>query len=292
MIRPGVRRSRVWHSVRILAAGFLVLALFLIPVISLAEISEPDSGESDRLQLVSWEASFLGNLQPGVACWVLSAEGALRLEVLPGAHENSHLSDLLEQEGEGFTLILGTGLSGTFNPWRQEWRSVDAAAAGWVRLVAGVLTGQDPRQVVRDQEGRLLEQGLANHAPPVPRFFHGLSDPSQPSRLRVQLPALDNLAGPGVSLPDERRGGTISRFRQRMTFRGDGRGGDEEILTMAAVSWRGKTAWSLNSSRKPGRLLVSTPEPWAISSPGPEAFAPLWPLVDLVDLGEKIRELR
>ena len=270
---------------------FLILLASLLPQAiyaqnpgqSPAEVSEPtDNDQHGQLHLVSWEAQILGRIQPGTACWIAGPHGALRLEIL-SAGDPAALENLLRQEGEGYSLILGSGEAGTFNSWHRQWRKVDSASASWVRLVSGILSGQDSSELVRSDGLRLLTSLTQRRVGRLP--CHGRSQSK--TKIRVQLPVLRDLSADPETTSRPSVSSAKSPFRQRMSHRGQGRGGPQEILTLVATDFIGQPGWQLTSSRKPGRILISSPQTWSITSPGVEVFAPLWPLAELVEIVKK-----
>ena len=74
-----------------------------------------------------------------------------------------------------------------------------------------------------------------------------------------------------------------SAFRRAMLRRGHGRGGAGEIVSIGPANgpvW----AWTVTSSRRPGRLMLGAAQPVAIRYPLQEIFVPLWSLQELVTL--------
>lgn len=237
--------------------------------------------------LIHWEADFLGNSQPGSACWVAGSGGDLRLEVLLGNPSFSTPEDLLAQEGSGFTLILSEGLDGTFNPWLSPWQKLDPGAGTWVQLATRIVSGQNPFQ---DSGSWLLLAGAGPLKGVRPRFLQKDAFPSLERAIRVQLPELKQVAdGQAVQPPKSFRGQNVARA--------SGHGGQDEILTLKHFSEAEKGySWRLTSSRKPGQIQLSNPILSVLPEPGVEVFAPLWPLAQLIDLNlfeidQKNREL-
>jgi len=267
-----------------LFAASLCLFLLTFLVVNPGQAGNLPAAGDGRLFLVSWEVSVLGRTETGTACWIDGPDGVLRLEVLPGVTGQGALSRLLRQQGDGFTLILGGGAEGVFNPWQREWKKLGKNIVPWVRFVTLTLLDKDSEQVGGSSLGRQL---FGNRAPVGFRpFFRNDFFPDQEAACRrIELPALamDRVAaGTGT-----RDGGLPARspFRSRMVQRGGGRGGNREILTMTRNGSTLGFTWLLLSSRKPGRILLSSPEIFHLGPVGLEVFTPLWPLSELVEVG-------
>jgi hypothetical protein len=239
----------------------------------------PDT--SSTLFQSHWTGSVLGRTESGALCWVAGPEGALRLEILFGAESSgiqgspSHLLEaLLQQRGQGYCLVLGEGADGTFNPWGEPWQRLDSAVAHWLvavaRLVAdgpdapstSLLPWREVTPATRGPEFRRAP-GRVSLASPASRTWH------------AELPALKRVTGEPALASD------TTTFRSASVQRGLGRGGSAEILRLA-FSPGSPGTWTLTTSRKPGRLELSDPHRHAIRVPGLEAFAPLWPLAELL----------
>lgn len=246
------------------------------------EPSADTSARSGRLYVVQWRAELLGRHEAGSACWLREDTGALRLEVLPGRSGRGLLTDLLEQRGQGYTLVL-SDRGGTFNAWEREWRPVTPAAVGWLGWLAPLLEGQAP--AAGESPPGVVPLPPARPARIFrPRFLPDRAGAPGAGRWLAELPRLQDVSGAPVreSEPDG------SDFRNLLTARSRGRGGDREILTLVRRPRRGPFSWQLTSSRKPGRLLLSDSDTWRAGPVGPEVFTPLWPLSLLLEVGPKI----
>jgi len=78
--------------------------------------------------------------------------------------------------------------------------------------------------------------------------------------------------------------GSQRPLRDRLVRRGAGRGGSGEILHLEAEPGGGTV---IHSTRRPGRLRLSSWRRHAVRYPARESFAPLWPLDELLDFREE-----
>lgn len=96
-----------------------------LPCAPAAHGESPGADDSGlTLHHASWSAEAWSHHATGELGWVTGSDGSLRLEL--GLAENGPGPDpLLDQIGEGWTLILGPDGQGTLNTWHREWRRVD-----------------------------------------------------------------------------------------------------------------------------------------------------------------------
>lgn len=226
-----------------------------------------------------WSVSVYGHQEGGTVCWLFGEDGSLRVEMrralggnpAAAAQDLPDLEPLFHQMGEGWTVILGPGESGTLNRWGREWRNVPPGLARVVRLVAssvGAFPDTPPHlPFALDVGGSPRRQGIAR-----PRVLPGSAAvPNRTIARRFQLSPLD-LEGDGLE--------PAPGFRRKMIARGRGAGGAGEIVILTwlpTVDGEGSVL-RVHSSRRPGTLvldysLTSMPNP-----PEPEVFLPLWPL--------------
>lgn len=112
-----------------------------------------------------WSAEAWSHHAAGELCWVAGPDGSLRLEL--GLAENGPgPKTLLEQDGDGWTLILGPEGEGTLNAWEREWRRVDPGlgtlAAEAVGFMSGAAGNADRLRVEipeLDADGRPQDRG-------------------------------------------------------------------------------------------------------------------------------------
>lgn len=226
-----------------------------------------------------WSASVYGHQEGGTVCWLFGEDGSLRVEMRRdqngisdvAAQDLPDLEPLFRQRGEGWTVILGPGESGTLNRWGREWQNVPPGLARVVRLVASSVgafpDSPPPLPFALDVGGRPRQQGIVR-----PRVLPGSAVvPGRTETRRFQLSPLD-LEGDGLE-PEP-------GFRQKMTARGRGTGGAGEIVILtwpSTVDGEGATV-RVHSSRRPGTLVLDYSLTSVPSPPETEVFLPLWPL--------------
>jgi hypothetical protein len=174
-----------------------------------------------------WSAEAWSHHAAGHLGWLATSDGSLRLEL--GLEKNGPGPEpLLEQAGEGWTLILGPDGEGTLNAWNREWRKVDP--------------------------------GLGSLAAEAVRF---MSRPGEEAnRLRVEIPELDT-NGDVRGASSGFRGSLVRRGRGR-----GGPGEVvilERLEPRADSSWAFEIRSTRRPGRlrvaKPGQLTLSCPVP-------------------------------
>ena len=252
--------------------ALLMVLLVVSGVARTQEIESPPANISHQMWFYRWQASLIGWQGEGVAGWLPGPDGAMRLEVSGGETALAEPRSLVSLQGEGQTIVLNGDLFGTRNPWGEAWQRLRPAEGLWLRLVADVLGEHRPSAPV-------LAAGVVPLASirraPLPRPFFAGGRSSPPARWRFQLPGLLDNPGPG----------SARSFRGRLTSRGLGRGGHATILTVTLLGAPARNVWRLTTSRLPGWVELERQEILILDSPPPpEAFVPLWPLAESLDL--------
>jgi hypothetical protein len=230
-----------------------------------------------------WLISALGESVQGFLCLVEDEEGNLRAEILINSRSgqgqvpaDSVLPELLQQSGEGYTLILGDNNDGTYNPWRQRWETLDPALGNWIRVLGNGIQ----ETFVAIPGARKLEATGSLRA--SGRRFGGPSAIEIGQVHRFQLMSWSESDPRPGSVPEK------PNFRKQLVERHSGRGGDGEILQLVLASNSGTADWLVaTSSRKPGRLVLGPPVRYPTGPLDLEVFIPLWPLADLLEIPGK-----
>lgn len=210
------------------------------------------------LQVAFYEASAFSHRDSGTFLWLTGPDGILRLEVRRGSGGGTlreTLDPLLAQRGQGWTAILAGSGDETLNAWGQEWRRPPPGAAAVVQLAGEALLAGPP---------------AGSRSTGVWRAAGGVIPVRKHRIPSLREADLGRFRPPG--------------FRSALTRRGAGRGGDDEMLTLR---WRQAPAERLpvlevSATRRPGRLELRHIGSRAVHYAYPEAFVPLWPLIDLV----------
>jgi hypothetical protein len=261
---------------------FLVLAgLLLMPS---GVLALDDSAARSLLHYTNWRASAFSRQAGGTVCWLAGEDGSLRLELRRGPAGFASplvegqdgfppdLGPLLDQSGEGWTLVLGPDDTGTLNAWGREWRRPPSGLVQLVRLVTAVMV---------HHPGPIPDPGFVRAYPrkndvgriPVPKVVRVGQTPAVPSNTRRYQ--LGNLGSPASEPSSD------EDFRGRMTARGLGGGGDLEVVVL---DWgegpgRGAGGVRIRSTRRPGTLELEALRSQEVPVPAPEFFLPLWPMV-------------
>jgi len=265
--------------------SLVILATALIPTSGLPA-AEPPLGHS-FLTSTTWSATAFTQHAGGTVCWLPGGDGSLRVEVRresdpdagnveSGAGVPPDLEPLLKRTGEGWTLVLGPDGKGTLNAWGREWRTAPASLSRMVRLIIVSL---------RDYPGRrpdfpfAVSAGQSPRRDVIPRPKTRKSDQSRVGDAdvwRFQIPPLDLESNEG-------RG--VAGFRRKMTARGRGAGGRDEIVALRWSSHDGQEGYGLliGSSRRPGSLRLKPPRDLVVKTPRVEAFLPMWPLSQFLE---------
>ena len=237
------------------------------------------------LHLLPWSVAVLSHRFAGSACWLQSDEGFVRLEWAQDRNpadgaaaaqmrpaggldaDGPDLRDLLRQRGAGWTVVLGADRTGTVNRWQEEWHKAPGPLVEALRVVLSTLQ-QGPAPAAATSIGRSDWQ-------PARRTAARRIELTEPLRLA------DDTETAAGGRPDPTPDAHRTTWRQRLVERGDGRGGEGEILTLTWTATPAQLA--VRSSRRPGVLRLGPVTRIAdVSCLTPEVFVPLWPLDDLV----------
>lgn len=255
---------------------FLLTSVAAGPAATAAADPPPET-EQASLLAAPWTISVLSYRLTGTSCWLADTEGFVRLEIRQDSTTNSapaavDLSPLLDQQGEGWTLVLGRDREGTFNRWGREWRRLPPSLYLAVQAILADLTDS-----------------------PVgtPATESDVSHPAWQSRRPGAKDRGRRLELPPLVLNEEERVAPESAdlgFRRRFSARGRGRGGNGEVLSLVwtETDRRGESSpgrLEVRSTRRPGVLRIQPPTGLAgVEYLDPEVFAPLWPLRELITL--------
>jgi hypothetical protein len=124
--------------------SLLLLVLFtgILPALA-AVTQEPDSSASKpHLHFCRWRGGGPGIDSEGSLCWLRGPDDSLRLEIGVGSMAEMPLTSLLNQDGEGFTVVQARDLTGTRNAWAEAWDTLGLGEGIWVRLVLDTLEGR------------------------------------------------------------------------------------------------------------------------------------------------------
>lgn len=261
------------------AAAFGIVALVAAAAAATAAPDGPVDAPGDTLldwAVTAWRAEGGGERLAGVAGWLRTEDGSLRLEIGRDAGSPPPVAAgprLLQRAGRGWTVLAPAAGPAVFWTWGG---GLDTAQAWWRPRVEVVL--------------RILEGGPGGNRPPLPPGCRWLTAaPSRPAAL----------GGPGrpaaaVSLrwrvppaPDERRGGAAdgSAWRRALETRGRGRGGPGEVWKAV---WQGEgpgAALRLSSSRWPFTLELARPQVSRLRLLSADLWLPYWSLGELVPAG-------
>ncbi len=227
--------------------GLLVVLWTLALIANAAAAGSGVPGDTARLWGGHWALRTWGYRSEGFFGWIKSGTD-VRLEILesscPSTSDVDGLQRLWRQDGEGWTLIAGSGGGGTINRWGREWRPLDPVQQGLLLQVAEKL----PRLLAAGNPG---ERSVSFILPPAPR-------PGMTPAFR------ENLVVRGLG-----QGG----LGQIITLA-------EKVPGAAAA---GELLVNLTSSRRPGVVSLYICWQGVPGGEVPlEVFAPLWPLGDFL----------
>lgn len=257
-----------------LAAGFLMMVVMVSSPLPEVQAQE-STAASSNLYYTSWTAAAFSHRAAGAVCWLADPQGSLRLELLrtpsrgPEGDITASLEALLHRNGSGWTLVLGPDDSGTLNEWGKEWREPPRGMIQLVRMVTTAIVaypGPQPRFDWSEPYPRKHQPDL------IPRPALVAMEGTSPGKTNIWRYQLNDLDPGGDSEPVQ--GG----FRQRMTARGRGSGGNREVVTMTwSPAQKGpEFGVRIHSSRRPGELVLAHPGVRSVPVPEPELFLPLW----------------
>lgn len=244
--------------------------------------AEPGS----KLVLANWRATAFSQSRQGSCCWTTGLEGALRLEVslqTPGNQPGPEFGPLLAWNGEGWTVILGEAGQGTLNRWGQEWKNTPPGIERLIRAILSDFTHEE------FHFSSFIAAGGSGHFRPRPPISStGILGERYIKRRWEAIGLLLTEETVEISSRDP------GSFRNRLTGRGQGRGGSAEMITMELFlpiageipdnSWVPGTRLLVSSSRRSGHLqldVVDSLNPGEIPS---EAFLPIWPLGNFISV--------
>lgn len=233
----------------------LMVAAIAVVAPALAGSADPDTSGTlpGRLHVAQYQASVFSYHETGNILWLAGPAGVIRLEVRRGRDERP-LDSMLAQTGEGWTAVLGGEGAGTINAWDEAWRVPPVGLQDAVQTVVGALEAGP---------------GRVDDSPAGP----WRSRPGRSSVVRVRIGSL-------VSSDPE------TGFRHRLSGRGLGRGGDDEMLELVWLETEldAHPRLQVRSTRRPGRLVLAADQERPVVYAMPEAFVPLWPLGQLVEI--------
>lgn len=262
-------------------AGLLLLAwLMVFPPLSSAQEPDPDVS---YLNFSNWRAVAYSHQAGGTLCWLTGPDGSLRLEARRGPADfrasddpadgswPTGLDPLLNRAGEGWTVVLGPDDTGTLNAWGREWQPPPVGLVQMIRLVTQAVENH-PASPGALPFGSVLKPSRNRGAIPRPIWVDNREGETGPTeKIRYELAPLDL-----TDTADQPKVG----FRARMAARGRGTGGVGEIVTLSwlEVPESPGSQVEIMSSRRPGTLILETPDKRRVETPPPELFLPLWPL--------------
>ena len=222
----------------------------------------------------AWRAEGAGERLAGVAGWLRTADGSLRLEIGRDAGASPPPvgagARLMQRAGRGWTVLAPAAGRAVLWTWGG---GLDTAQAWWRPRVEIVL--------------RLLESGPGGEPPSLPPGCRWLAaaparpaGPGGPGR----RPAAAPLRWRVPPAPDGRRNGAPagSAWRRALEERGRGRGGPGEIWSAA---WQGDgpgAALRLSSSRWPFTVELTRPQISRLRLPSANLWVPYWGLGELL----------
>lgn len=226
------------------AARHLLFVFLLVSLAAPAGARSPQDPES-TVVLARWRAEAFGSASGGVCCWLEAADGALRFELAEAAEP----------------AAATTAAAMLFS-----WRGV-----GWTAVLGepgqGTLGAWREKWDVPSPELSAWLRAIVAACPA-----------GAGRECRRELPPIRSL----TLVPDQKERETT--FRSRMTRRGRGRGGRNEILTIRFLEGNGSGVWAAGSraritgSRRPGSLELEVLARQDVIGLPAEAYLPLWPL--------------
>jgi hypothetical protein len=219
----------------------------------------------------AWRAEGAGERLAGVAGWLRTEDGSLRLEIGRDAGESPPPvpagARLLQRAGRGWTVLAPAAGPAVLWTWGG---GLDTAQARWRPRVEVVL--------------RLLESGPGGERPSLPTGCRWLAAapprPGRPGRLEAAA-SLRWRVPPALG---GRRDGAPagSAWRRALEARGRGRGGPGEVWSAV---WRGDGPGAilrLSSSRWPFTLELARPQVSRLRLPSADLWVPYWSLGELL----------
>jgi len=254
------RQSGPWQLL-----SMTVLAVAISASLHPALAEEETGGDLPGvMRFLDYRASVFSYRDQGTLLWLNGPDGPdgpdgmMRLEIRRGAvhaNEPDPMIPLLEQTGEGWTVILGGETGGTVSAWGEQWRQPPAGLVRAAQLIAATLAAGPPAQM------------------PVQRRWRAGAAPQ--SVAKYGIPSLT---------PTNSRQEASRAFRRALSLRGWGGGGDGDMLELAWQSEDEAEApyLRIRSTRRPGEVEISTRTRHPVIYAMPEVFAPLWPMAELV----------
>jgi hypothetical protein len=258
--------------------------LILLLWTSLPSFSSAADEPHASLVVARWQIEAFSAVRHGLCCWVTGPQEALRLEITPALDEGTpipSLASVLSWRGDGWTLVLGQPGQGTLNRWNEQWRNTPPGLEEWIRGCLSRYPTQQP--------------SLRSDRPSIRTK---LSSPGYKWRASGEVEAAlvtQDWEAPRLSWANDSESGSVettSGFRKRMTQRGRGRGGSEEMVRLefkipelAAHSndpWPTGAVMTVSSSRRLGTLRLEILERLGPGAVAAEVFLPLWPLINFV----------
>ncbi len=241
------------------------LSLLLMPVQSAGhQDTQTRDAPTGELHTAVWRFSVWGREFTGDACWLMDAVGRWRIEfaVAEAIRETRDtLVSLLDQEGQGWTVVSTDGSAAYIQPWRDKLESIPAHEANMM--------------------GALLELAVSGSGSVAALRSNGatVSDAGQ-YRIRPRLPWHTGVETNGSMIVDW-SGSYESNLKGTLEGRGRGRGGRGEIWR---VDFTEPGVWKLRSSRRSGVLHVTSGHIWRAAYDPDEVFLPMWPLAELLQM--------
>lgn len=224
----------------------------------------------------AWRAEGGGERLTGVAGWLRTEDGSLRLEIGRDAGPPPPVAAearLLQRTGRGWTVLAPAVGPAVLWTWGG---GLEAADASWRPRVEVVL--------------RLLASGPDGEPPALPPGCRWLpSTPATPTR--PGRPGRSKAAAPlrwrETPAPDRPGRGALagSAWRRALEARGRGRGGPGEVWSAV---WRADgpvAALRLASSRWPFTVELTLPRVSRLRLPSADLWVPYWSLGELLPAG-------
>jgi hypothetical protein len=200
-----------------------VLLLLMGVAVSARAFESARDQANGTLHSAAWRFQIWGRSLSGLAGWIREADGRWRLELVLGDDTSEHVDApmlLLDQIGEGWTVVSVDGLSTYIQPWRDKSEPIPDADARLVEaLLAVAESGSAAKSALTARGARVVGSDRTRRYPRLP--WSGLA------------PESDTIVVDWSMSAD-------TKLRNALESRGRGRGGSGETWRLDVADTRAR----------------------------------------------------